>query len=273
MPQDGTWQEQLAILYSLDHWWGYLARFLTIIVVAFIAATIGRYMVRRVFRYAVYENRIVVSERRARTLEALLSSFVSFTVILTAFLLILVLLGAPAILFPVLGLFSAGFGLGARPLVNDYLSGITLLFEYSYAFGEKVEILGVIGTVEMVGLRTTMIRADTGELYTVPNGDVRLIRNFSRGAFSPATVRVTVSPVDLAATIVALEKVADLAHERYGDELIARPEIISESGELGAKTQLTLVAKARFAHGAELRRQLMEDVHLALTEAGIQEVG
>jgi small conductance mechanosensitive channel len=273
MLEDRTWQEQLAILYSLEHWWGYVVRLVTVIVLAIIMAKIAHYFVRRFLRSAVRRQRIIVSERRARTLEGLVTSLASFIVIVVALILVFQLIGVgQTALLSGVALFSAGLGLGARPLVSDYLAGITLLFEYTYAFGEKVEIMDVMGTVEHVGIRTTRIRADTGELFIVPNGDVRVIRNFSRGAFSPASVRVSVAPKDVAATIAVLEQVADSALDRHTDLLFEKPEVISETGELGPSTQLTLLARAKFGHGATLRPLLMLEIHTALEEAGLSEL-
>ena len=73
--------------------------------------------------------------------------------------------------------------------------------------------------------------------------------------------------------IAVLEQVAAQAIRSYGDELVERPEVISEHGELGATTKLTMIAKARFSHGAEVRRALLTDVHHALRAAGIHEAG
>ena len=46
--------------------------------------------------------------------------------------------------------------------------------------------------------------------------------------------------------------------------------IISESGEIGQQTELTLVAKARFGMGAEMRPRLLALVHERLQEADVQ---
>jgi small conductance mechanosensitive channel len=43
-------------------------------------------------------------------------------------------------------------------------------------------------TIERINLRTTLVRAQTGELYVIPNGEVRLIRNFSWGKFSSSNI-------------------------------------------------------------------------------------
>lgn len=247
-------------------------RTLTVIFIALIARWVAQRLVRRSFWLAFRSRRLKFGERRARTIESLLMGLTTLIVSVVAFVVGLSMVGAPSetLLFAV-GLFSAGFGLGARPLVSDYLAGITLIFENLYAFGEKVEIMDVIGMVERVGLRTTEIRADSGELFVVPNGDVRVIRNFSRGAFSPATIRVTVKPKDLNKTLEVLEQFAEAATGRYGGEVIDHAEVISDTGELSAHTSLMLVVRAPFAHGAQLRRRLLADVYTALAEAGIEE--
>lgn len=273
MPTTPSWLIQLAELYSLNHWWGYLFRFSTLILTAILVRVVANSIVHYIFGLARQNNRLIVSEQRARTLDELLSSLTTFSVVIMTFIALLLLFGIPAsTLLPTLGLFSAGLGLGARPLISDYLAGITLLFEFSYAIGEKVEILGVIGTVERVGLRVTELRADSGELFVVPNGDVRLIRNFSRGAFSPATVRVTVGTQNLENTLVILERIAEKALISHQALLLEQPVVISESGELAGKTVLTLLAKAHFKQGAELRRLLMLDVHQALSESQIFDI-
>lgn len=245
---------------------------LTVIVLALFARWIAQRLVRRFFWLAFKSRRLHFGERRARTIESLLMGLTTMVVSIVAVVISLSILGArsDALLFAV-GLFSAAFGLGARPLVSDYLAGITLIFENLYAHGEKVEILDVIGMVERVGLRTTEIRADSGELFVVPNGDVRVIRNFSRGAFSPATIRVTVKPKDLNKTLEVLEKFAEEAPQRYGGEVIDHADVISDTGDLSAHTTLMLVVRAPFAHGAQLRRRLLADIYTALADAGIEE--
>jgi small-conductance mechanosensitive channel len=167
-----------------------------------------------------------------------------------------------------IGLFSAAFGLGARPLISDYLTGVSLIFEDTFAVGEKVELQGVEGVVENVGLRTTLLRASTGELYVIPNGEVRMVRNFSRGRFSTAHVTLKVTTCDLGRALPILE---DLAQDAVAllPNLLEPWQIISESGVLGQQTELTLLARARFSKAAEMRPRLLELVQERLTEKGI----
>jgi small-conductance mechanosensitive channel len=272
MPEVPSLYAQFLALYDLSYWWGWVIRPITVVVLALIIRWVAQRLVRRFFWLAFKSRRLRFGERRARTIESLLMGLTTMVVSIVAVVVALSMLRAntDTLLFAI-GLFSAGFGLGARPLVSDYLAGITLIFENLYSYGEKVEIMEVIGMVERVGLRTTEIRADSGELFVVPNGDVRVIRNFSRGAFSPATIRVTVKPKDLNKTLDVLERFAEEAQGRYGDEVIDHAEVISDTGDLSAHTTIMLVIRAPFAHGAQLRRRLLADVYTALAEAGIEE--
>ena len=111
----------------------------------------------------------------------------------------------PTDLIWMVGLLSAGFGLGARPLISDVLTGISFIFADTYAVGEKTELLGVEGVVEAVNLRTTLLRSPNGELLIIPNGDIRLVRNYSRGSFSIANVSIRVPSADLARALPLLE--------------------------------------------------------------------
>ena len=168
----------------------------------------------------------------------------------------------------VVGLFSAAFGLGARPLISDFLSGVSLIFEDIFAVGEKVEILGVEGVVEAVSLRNTWMRAPTGELYIVPNGEVRVVRNFSRGRFSTADVKIKIAADDLSQALPILEALGTEAVALLPN-LLEPWQVISESGAIGQQTELMLLAKARFGEAATMRPRLLALVQERLSGAGI----
>jgi small conductance mechanosensitive channel len=167
------------------------------------------------------------------------------------------------------GLLSAGFGLGARPLISDVLAGINLIFEDSYAVGEKVEMLGVEGVVEAVNLRTSWLRAPSGEVYIVPNGDVRLVRNFSRGSFSPANITIKMASVSLSRALSLLEELSNEAVVLLPN-LLEPWQVISESGSIGQVAELKLLARARFGKSAEMRPRMLALVQERLAQVGIE---
>jgi small conductance mechanosensitive channel len=210
-----------------------------------------------------------IRPERQLTLQSLLASGITLAAVAFIILSTLALFVNLDTLIWVVGLFTAGFGLGARPIISDFLTGISFIFEDSFDVGEKVEILGVEGIIEAVNLRTSTLRAPTGEIYIVPNGEIRLIRNFSRGRFSTANITLKVASSDLGRAIPVLE---DMAYDAVVQlpNLLEPWNVISETGVIGQNTDLTLLAKARFGHAAEMRPRLLALVQEKLAEADIQ---
>jgi small conductance mechanosensitive channel len=209
-----------------------------------------------------------LTPRRRDTLRGLAKHLTRAIVIGVTGIFVLSLFVNSAGLFTFLGLFSAAFGLGARPLVQDYISGVIFIFEDQYNVGEKVEIFGIEGTVIDVNLRTTILRATSGELYIIPNGEVRVVRNFGRGEFSLASVRVTIPSTQLDKSMAMLETLAPTLPNLI-PELIEPPRILSEAGILGERVELIVFAKAHFSQGVEARRKLLRIVQEALSKANI----
>jgi moderate conductance mechanosensitive channel len=239
----------------------------------FLLAYVVHRLAGRVSERFIRLSRFTAVSRRPRperlaTLQSLLASMISFSAFALAILLTLNQFVEANTLIWLVGLFSAAFGLGARPLLSDFLTGVSFIFENSFDVGEKVEILGVEGVVEAVNLRTTLLRASGGELYIIPNGEVRMVRNFSRGRYSVADVKLKVPTADLNRSIAILEGMAEEAVVLLPN-LLEPWRIINTSGVIGLHAELTLVSKARFAEAAALRPRLLALVHERLDEAGI----
>ncbi len=263
------WQN-FVTFWTSDSLWSDLLHIVVYFLLAYLVHRLSLRLARRVLRIGSLANkRRALRLERQKTLTSLVASAITFLSVVTAILLSLSLFVAGETLVWMVGLFAAAFGLGARPLVSDYLTGVGFLFEDTFDVGEKVDILGNEGVVETVNLRTTTLRSPSGELFVVPNGEIRIVRNFSRGRFSSATVSIKLNAEDLSRVIPILE---DLGKEALLllPNLLEPWQIISQSGSLGQQTELTLVAKAKYAKGAEMRPRLLALVHERLNEAGIQ---
>jgi small conductance mechanosensitive channel len=152
------------------------------------------------------------------------------------------------------------------------LAGVSFIFEDNFDVGEKIEIANatghVEGIVESMSLQTTIVRAPTGELYIIPNSEIRIVRNFSRGRFSTASIKLKLATADLER---ALPLLFGLGSEVVVllPQLLGPWQVISETGALGAHTELTLLARASFGQAAELRPRLLALVQERLATAGI----
>jgi len=81
-----------------------------------------------------------------------------------------------------LGVVGIAVGLGAQTLVKDWLAGVFVVLENQYSQGEAVRIGGVEGVVVDFSLRRTLLRDADGSVHSVPNGQIVVATNLSRGA-------------------------------------------------------------------------------------------
>jgi small-conductance mechanosensitive channel len=243
--------------WTTTDWRGLVIYILALYLVAWIVHRLSRPIAGCVVRLGRITARgdELRSERR-ETLRAMIGSVIDFLAFAAATVAAVGRFVRVDTLVWVVGLFSAAFGLSARPLISDVVAGVGLIFEDTFAVGEKVEILQVEGVVEAVNLRTTWLRAPTGELYVIPNGEIRVVRNFSRGRFSLLKITLKVEAADLGRALPVLQ---DLGKEAVAllPSLLEPWQVISESGVIGQQTELTLLAKARFGQAAETRPPLL----------------
>ena len=119
--------------------------------------------------------------QRAQALGTVLRSVASLTVYALAFIIAIAEFGVS--LGPLIagaGIVGVAVGFGAQSLVRDFLSGIMMLIEDQYGIGDWIEVDGVIGQVERVGLRATSFRDLNGVLNHVLNGYLQRVGNLSQ---------------------------------------------------------------------------------------------
>jgi small-conductance mechanosensitive channel len=70
----------------------------------------------------------------------------------------------------VFGALGIGIGLGLQNVVNNFVSGLILMFERPIQPGDVVEVSGTSGTVRDIGMRATTLTTFEGADVVVPNG-------------------------------------------------------------------------------------------------------
>lgn len=244
----------------------------------FLLALIMSLLSHRIARRMLSLRRLLPGKRnitvdRLQTLEGLIGSMISLIVFIAAILASFSLFVEPATLVWIVGLFSAAFGLGARALVADVLAGGRFIFRNTFAIGEKVELnmMGVLveGIVEEVNVTNTLVRSPTGELYVVPNGDIGVIRNFSRAPYSSIKIRFGVRSEQLAQALALLEPLGETALAAL-PELTAPWQVLSTAEVMGHRTELTVMAHTSFGKAAGLRLRMFDLIYRNLHGAGIE---
>jgi moderate conductance mechanosensitive channel len=200
--------------------------------------------------------------KRVTTLEDLFSTALRFTVILTTILILLTWLD----LFPViagLGVLLAALTLAGQSIVLDYLMGVLIVFEGPYYKGDWVQLGGVEGEVEEVGLRRTILRDSSGTVHSVSNGQARIASNLTR-VYARMQVDITVafgSDLDAVTRVVNEVGQAMAVDPAWSSRLLEVPTLlrVPALSDLGVTIRVAGKVKAadRWAAPSELRRRLL----------------
>jgi small-conductance mechanosensitive channel len=245
---------------------GHGVRLASILLMALILNRLWRTFVRRLIPADGTEGigRIArMREQHTKTLVGLLYSAGTALIIFGAILTALPELGFN--LTPIAaaaGLVSLAVGFGAQHFVRDVINGFFTIVEDQYAVGETVRIGAVIGRVEHLTLRRTVIRDIQGAVVTIPNGEISQVANLSRD-WGQLFVDITIpSDGSTDAALAALERVSgELRNDTsWSPVLVDGPRVlgIESFGPSGValRMQLRTVPGRQDDAARELRRRI-----------------
>jgi small-conductance mechanosensitive channel len=122
------------------------------------------------------EHRAGITDQDHGTLASamgIIRFLVSFTLFSIALVLVLGNLGVNVTgLIAGLGVGGIAIGLAAQGIFKDLFAALAIIFDRPFRKGDSVKWNGISGSIERIGLKTTHIRAITGELVVVGNDDL-----------------------------------------------------------------------------------------------------
>jgi moderate conductance mechanosensitive channel len=251
----------------------------SIVVVAVVVTVVARLLVGRFQRKL--EGKVSLTQdlnlQRAATLTHALSTGAIVLIWTIAMLLILSNVGVNlAPLLASAGVAGVALGFGAQSIVRDTLSGFFILLENQFGVGDIVEVQTAAGAaggkVESLTLRITTLRAFDGTLHVIPNGNIQLVSNKSRG-WARAIVDVRLAYGE------DVQGVRDMLEELF-EELRAEPAmrdwLMEGPSVLGIETLadygqvIRVVAETRPSKRPDVERVLRERISARLAERGVQ---
>lgn len=213
-------------------------------------------------------------DKRTETIYRVINNTGLAFIVTSVLLLVLQQLGIQIMpLLAGIGVVGLALGLGAQTLVKDIISGLFILVENQYNVGETVTLVGKSGLVEEMTLRTTQLRDSNGLIHIIPNGDVRLVSNHSRG-WSLAVAEVPLNwerNVQLATQI--LQKIGE---ELANDETIKpfigqdRPAVTIQGLQEGL-IQLRIALKTLPTKQGAVQNRLLEKIQQEFVANGLIE--
>ncbi|HEX9122837.1 MAG TPA: mechanosensitive ion channel family protein [Actinomycetota bacterium] len=252
---------------------------IAIVVAALLLTVVSRFIVRRFARKLEGKPSLTqeLNLQRAATLTHALSAAFVVTIWVVGLLMVLSQLNVDvAPLLASSAVVGVALGFGAQSIVRDTLSGFFILLENQFGVGDVVEVQttggAVSGKVESLTLRIATLRAFDGTLHVIPNGNIQLVSNKSRG-WARAIVDVRVAydePVDRVREV--LEELFDelRADATLSDWIMDGPRILGVETLSDFAMVVRVVSETRPSKRWDAERALRERITRRLSERGIR---
>jgi small-conductance mechanosensitive channel len=169
------------------------------------------------------------------------------------------------------GVAGLAISLGAQTLIKDLIGGLLVILENQYAVGDFIQVGNVSGEVEQITLRATRVRALNGDLCIVPNGEVRILANQTKG-WSRVMVDLGVAyeqDLDWVLRILA-ESVESFSQDpTFGPSLLEPPRVTGVVSLGDSAANVRVAVKTQPGKQWEVGRQLRQFLLTACEREGI----
>ncbi len=121
----------------------------------------------------ILREALLSSSRMQRGLPHAISTILYYLMLIVVFMAALVEAGIELNKFTVVsGALGLGVGFGLQNTVNNFVSGLMLLFERPVRVGDTIEVAGISGTVKRIGVRSCTIQTGQEAEVIVPNSNL-----------------------------------------------------------------------------------------------------
>ena len=244
---------------------------LFVLLLFYIAKKVIHSLVKRIlapsFRYAGQD------EARQKTILRLVESLLNYCLYFILIYWILSILGLPvSSLLAGAGIAGVAIGMGAQGFLSDLVNGFFILLERQLDVGDNVRLtngsIKIAGIVSSVGIRTTQVRDFDGTLHFVPNRNITVVSNLSRG-----DMRVLVDiPLDANTDLDKIYQVitqVNQAEQENHPEVLTGPTIIGPQIEKNGRYSFRIAMTAQNGTQTTVYHTYYKLYHDALMEAGI----
>jgi potassium-dependent mechanosensitive channel len=239
-------------------------------ILAFLIAVWAAFLVSKFLRFLLEED-VYHHFQLGRGLPYAISTMLHYSILLVGFVVALGALGIDLTKITILaGAFSVGVGFGLQNVINNFVSGLILLFERPIKIGDVIEIDGTVGDVRRIGIRASVIRTGQGSEIIVPNGSL-ISNQVTNWTFSDRAraieVSVNVLPGADSQRVVELLRTAATSEPGIAKE--PAPQVYVMNFSAGAVTFQLRAWTDRYQDWARVRSDLAVAVNSALAEERI----
>jgi small-conductance mechanosensitive channel len=239
-------------------------------ILAFLITVWASFLISKFLRFLLEED-VYHHLHLAAGIPYAISTILHYVILLIGFFVALGALGIDLTKVTLLaGAFTVGIGFGLQNVINNFVSGLILLFERPIKVGDVIEVGGNVGEVSRIGIRASVIRTADGSEVIVPNGSL-ISSQVTNWTFSDRKRAVEIS-VNVAGggdhqRVVELLKGTAASHPGVAKEPLPQVYVVNFSS--GAVTFQLRVWTDRNEEWAQLRSDLSVAVNDALAREKI----
>ena len=204
-------------------------RVVLILALAWILQAAANRLIRIFRRYMQAKAPSADEQARIDTLARVFRNSAGVVIVIVAGTLVLGELGISiAPILATAGVAGVAIGFGAQSLIKDYFTGFFILLEDQVRQGDVVEVAGKSGLVEEVTLRYVRLRDFEGHVHFIPNGEIKVVSNRTRG-FAQVAIEVGIDySADIDQALAVMREVGNAmrADTKWQAKLADEPEIL-----------------------------------------------
>jgi small-conductance mechanosensitive channel len=249
---------------------------LRIVAILLLAWVLQRVAARLLRLFRSYMARRTGSDEigRIETLARVFRNVAAIVIVIVAGTLVLGELGVSvAPILATAGVAGIAIGFGAQSLIKDYFNGFFLLLDDQIRQGDVVQVADKGGLVEEVTLRYVRLRDLDGHVHFVPNGEIKVVTNRTRG-FATALIEVGIAyreDPDEALAVMREVAAAMRADPEWKDRIAADLEIMGV--DKWADSAVILRARIHVVPPIQqwnVKREYLKRLKKAFDERGIE---
>ena len=203
--------------------------------------------------------------QRLKTFSGVMKGASGFCCIAAGGLTALSILGVNIVpLLASVSIFGLAISFGSQSLVKDMINGLFFLLEDQYGVGDIITANNESGTVETMNLRVTQLRNQDGDLISIPNGSITMVKNHT-SSWSRVNLGIEVAyNTDIDRAIAVIKKAAtQMSLDSEWQELILEPPKVlgvDAFGENSITIRLLIQTQPlkKWEVGREFRRRLKQ---------------
>jgi small-conductance mechanosensitive channel len=239
-------------------------------ILGFVGTVWASFLFAKFLRFLL-EQDVYQHFKLARGTPQAISTMVQYAVLLLGFLVAMQVLGVDLNKLTILmGAFTVGVGFGLQNIINNFVSGLILLFERPIKVGDVIDVGGTVGEVRHIGIRATVVRTPDGSEVIVPNGTL-ISNQVTNWTFSDQqrAIEIPVTVVRGAAPQRVVELLKTTAANHPGVAKQPQPQSYVLNFSSGAVTFQLRAWTNRYEDWVQVRSDLAVAVDEALSRESI----